>query len=248
MTADNQQEENNEMNGHSMNLSKLIVPTFDGNYEQWVKFRDSFISMVDSNTKLSNIQKFHYLDQSVIKDAKRAIAAFSTSGDNYASAWETLRTRYEDENELIYHHVSGIFEAPPVKNSTHHELRLLLDTINNHVQCLKTLKEPTNKWDTLIMYLMKTKLNDTIKNEWEKIVSLKPDRVTLEDMKAFLEKHCKYLYKTVNKSGSFSNKLNKPGMKSSSSNSNNNHVRTYTTAKKDCILCKGACTLCMQRI
>ena len=86
------------------------------------------------------------------------------SGDNYAAAWETLKSRYEDENELIYHHVSGIFGASSVKNNTHFELRLLLDTIHNYVQCLKTLNEPTDSWDMLIMYLLKSKLNDTINN------------------------------------------------------------------------------------
>ena len=239
--VDNVNDENNEAtHQHNMNLPKLNVPTFDGDYEHWVKFRDSFISMVDSNTKLSNIQKFHYLDQAVIKDAKRAIAAFSLSGDNYVAAWETLKSRYEDENELINHHVSGIFGAPSVKNNTHFELRLLLDTIYNHVQCLKTLNEPTDSWDTLIMYLLKSKLNDTIKNEWERAVSLKTERATFNDMKAFLERHCKFLYKTVNKSESSSSKTNKPFVKAPGNHSNNNNqLRTYTTTTKVCILCKG---------
>ena len=71
--------------------------------------------MVNSNTKLSNIPKFHYLNRAVIKEAKHAITAFSLSGDSYAAAWETVESRYEDENELIYHHVSEIFRDSSVK-------------------------------------------------------------------------------------------------------------------------------------
>lgn len=44
---------------------KLLViklSTFDDSYERWIKFRDTFQSMIDDNPKLINIQKFHYLE------------------------------------------------------------------------------------------------------------------------------------------------------------------------------------------
>ena len=120
------------------------------------------------------------------------------------------------------------------------ELQEVLTAIPyNHVQCLKTLSEPTDSWDRLIMYFLKSKLNYTIKNEWQRAVSLKTERATLKDMKAFLERHCKFLYKTVNKSESSSSKTNKPFVKASGNHSNNNQLRTYTATTKVCILCKG---------
>lgn len=226
------------MHQGGIQLQKLNVPEFDGNYDQWVRFRDSFFSMVDSNKSLSNIQKFHYLNQALIKDAKRVISAFSISDDNYAAAWESLKARYEDANELIHHHVSGIFEVPAVKNNSHSELRQLLDTLNNHLLSLKSLKEPTEHWDTLIMYLLKGKLSSEIKIEWEKLVSLKTERVTFKDMTAFLENHSKFLYKTGNsKSNIVHNKVSKPFPKS---NNNSNKFNTYSiTTSKVCVMCKG---------
>lgn len=100
-----------------------------------------------------------------------------------ARLWPLL---YQDENEFIYPHVSGIFDAPSVKIRSLFELKMLLDTINNHLHCLKTFNAPTDSWDTFFMYLLKLNLNDTIKTEWK---SLKTERSSQMDSKAFLEKH-----------------------------------------------------------
>ncbi|XP_024939622.1 uncharacterized protein LOC107266569 [Cephus cinctus] len=195
--------------GQSMNVKKLEVPTFN--------------------------EKLHCLNQSVTGEAKRAIAAFTLTADNYAAAWETLKSRYEDENELLTHHVRGLFEAPAVKNNSQSELRLLIDTVYNHLKCLSTLEEPVESWNTLIMYLLWSKLNADMKREWEKEIATKTERVTLSEFKIFLERHCKYLYKTGKNStpANTSNKGNKP------QSSGTKQMKAFSTSSKSCVLCKG---------
>jgi len=46
---------------HNIQLSKIQLPSFDGNILHWRSFRDTFISLVHDNSQLSQIQKFHYL-------------------------------------------------------------------------------------------------------------------------------------------------------------------------------------------
>ena len=43
---------------NGVNLPKLNVPKFNGNYSYWVEFHDSFTLMIDSNESISNVEKF----------------------------------------------------------------------------------------------------------------------------------------------------------------------------------------------
>ena len=79
------------------NLPKLNVPKFNGNYSYWVKFSDSFTSMIDSNESISNVEKFYYLDSALSGEAARVISALGISEENYTIAWNAFKARYEDE-------------------------------------------------------------------------------------------------------------------------------------------------------
>ncbi|XP_018310126.1 uncharacterized protein [Mycetomoellerius zeteki] len=48
-----------------LKLPDLKLPTFNGEYDQWITFRDTFEAIIDSNTSLSKIQKFYYLQSAV---------------------------------------------------------------------------------------------------------------------------------------------------------------------------------------
>lgn len=49
--------------------NNIRLPTFDGNYSQWLYFKDTFVSIVNDNLSISQIQKFHYLRLSLKGDA-----------------------------------------------------------------------------------------------------------------------------------------------------------------------------------
>ncbi|KAL0849314.1 hypothetical protein ABMA28_013636 [Loxostege sticticalis] len=48
-------------NSSFVKLPKISIPTFSGNYSEWPTFRDLFVSLVDKNSSLDNVQKLHYL-------------------------------------------------------------------------------------------------------------------------------------------------------------------------------------------
>ena len=106
------------------------------------------------------------------------------------------------------------------------------------------MKEPTDQWETLIIYLLTSKLNTAIKNEWEKTLSIKPERTTLKTMLTFLESQCKYLNKTTNKINISEVKENKFFERSNTNKrahfQQGTHLKNYAlTAIRSCILCKG---------
>ncbi|GFU09351.1 uncharacterized protein NPIL_296251 [Nephila pilipes] len=48
-------------------LPKLNIPVFSGKFEDWMNFKDLFVSTVHSQTSMSNSQKFQYL-KSLLSD------------------------------------------------------------------------------------------------------------------------------------------------------------------------------------
>jgi len=67
-------------------LPVIKLKEFDGSYDKWIKFRDTFKSMIHDNPDISKITKFHYLDSALQKDARRAIESLGVSEANYDSA------------------------------------------------------------------------------------------------------------------------------------------------------------------
>ena len=80
-------------------LPKMPLPTFDGSFDNWIKFRDSFQAIVHER-EITNIDKFHYLNQALKGDAARVIQSLGISDANYEIAWKCLTDRYEDFNAL----------------------------------------------------------------------------------------------------------------------------------------------------
>ncbi|KOX80082.1 hypothetical protein WN51_08986, partial [Melipona quadrifasciata] len=89
-------------------------------------FRDSFESLVNRNESL-DIDRFHYL-RSVIKgEPARALKTLPVSNNNYDAAWELLRKRYEDTNELVDYHLDALFDLKIICEKSPNELRKLLE-------------------------------------------------------------------------------------------------------------------------
>ncbi|XP_061704607.1 uncharacterized protein LOC133515970 [Cydia pomonella] len=47
--------------GYKVKLPTISLPTFDGSYEHWLGFRDTYTSLIHDSKDLGAIQKFHYL-------------------------------------------------------------------------------------------------------------------------------------------------------------------------------------------
>ena len=91
-------------------LPKIDVPTFDGNILSWQTFWEQFSIAIHKRSSLSDTEKLVYLRHS-LKDgaAKKVIEDMSPSGDQYAKAIMSLKSRY-DCPRLIHH---GRRSGPP---------------------------------------------------------------------------------------------------------------------------------------
>ena len=81
---------------------KLEVPKFNGNPLHWFQFWGDFEELIASNTSLTNIEKFTYLNQALLTPESQKIAA-ETGGPrkNFDKSVKALKASYEDKR-LIY--------------------------------------------------------------------------------------------------------------------------------------------------
>lgn len=178
---------------NSIKLPIITIPNFDGSYEHWLEFRDTFMSLVHNCKTITQIQKFHYLKSSLKGNAKSVIDSLEFSADNYEVAWELMINRFDNTKLLIHNHVKSMFIIQALTKESPGLLRKLTDNILKNLRALKLLGEPTEHWDTLIIYIVTSKLDPVTERDWEQHRStiLKSNgkskyRVKLDDLLEFL--------------------------------------------------------------
>ncbi|XP_072400667.1 uncharacterized protein [Diabrotica undecimpunctata] len=180
-------------------LPSISLPSFDGKFDQFLFFKDTFQSLIHNNKSIPDINKFHYLRLSLKGQAADLLKSLEVSANNYIVAWNLLVQRYENKPLLKKNHIKALFETKPATNECHLELRNILDDMNRHLRALQVLEEPVDSWDALLIHLFSTKLDSITRCEWE-CEYAKHDTVTREIFCNFLSEKCRIL-ETLNIQG-----------------------------------------------
>ena len=176
----------------NIRLPVLELPRYGGEYDKWMNFHDTFNSLVINNATLSNIQKFHFLKSCIHGQAEKVISSLQVSADNFDIAWQLICDRYANNHLLVYNHTKALFDMPVIYKEHSSSLRQLIDDVNSHLRSLKALKQPTEYWDTLLIYMIVKKLDSNSVREWE--LASPPDP-SLNDLMTFLKRRSDVLEK-----------------------------------------------------
>lgn len=148
-------------------LPTIALPAFDGSYEHWLEFRDTYTSLIHNSKDIAVIQKFHYLRAALTGNALQVIRSLGFSATNYHIAWELLENRYNNHRLLTHNYVKSLFNTQTIHKESPTQIRKLIDSVLRNLRALNTLGEPTDAWDTLVIYLIVTKLDTVTEREWE---------------------------------------------------------------------------------
>lgn len=179
----------------AVKLPKIKLPSFDGSYNNWLVFCDTFQSLIHTNDKISDIEKFHYLRSALKDDAAKVIQHLEVSTVNYQAAWSLLEKRYENKPLMIHKHIKGIVEYPKINKESTSAIRQLSDTVQGHIRALRSLKEPVDHWDSLLIFLIAGKFDTNTAKEWEAELLKSTESPTQTVLLDFLEKRCHFLEK-----------------------------------------------------
>lgn len=86
------------------------MPQFHGNLLNWWTFQDIFVSLTQSNTKLSNINRFNNLIVSVLSTASIIVRFVLMVDTNYAVAWKSLHGCFDDFCIIIHVYLNKLFD------------------------------------------------------------------------------------------------------------------------------------------
>ncbi|XP_055527796.1 uncharacterized protein LOC129720358 [Wyeomyia smithii] len=150
-------------------LPTISLPEFDGDYQQWLTFHDTFL--IHNNADVPPIQKFHYLRAAVKGEAAQLIESIAISSANYELAWRTLEGRYSNDYLLKKRHLQALFDIPLVQKESAAALHGLVDEFERHTKILHQLGEPTDEWSTILEHLLCTRLHNDSLRAWEEHAS-----------------------------------------------------------------------------
>lgn len=83
-TADQSIQASGESSKHF--LSRLKITPFSGEINEWISYRDLFMSIMSKHPTLSNVEKLHFLRTSLEGEAAGLVKDLPLTGDNFERA------------------------------------------------------------------------------------------------------------------------------------------------------------------
>lgn len=166
-------------------LPQAPLPTFDGQYDGWLSFKNAFRNLIDTQSDLTDVDKLYYLKSALKGEAANKIKIFTIDGINYTKAWEILERAYEVKRILISRHSAGIRNLPSLDKESTEGLSKLADDAQQHVSSLKALGVSVGQ--EMIVHIIETKMPRKSIEKWE--ASLERDEFpSLDTLYEFLYK------------------------------------------------------------
>ena len=168
------------------------LPTFDGQYENWPKFKAMFTDLMKKSSDSDAIKLYH-LDKSLVDAARGIIDEKTIQDNNYQHAWEILEERYENLRLIVDIHISGILQLKKMTQKSSKQLRSLIEECARHVQNLRFHEqELLGVSELIVIYILSSALDGETRELWEASIEKKQLPKYQETMD-FLKKRCDIL-------------------------------------------------------
>lgn len=151
--------------------------------EDWLSFKDTFITMVHRQDDITNVQKLQYLKSALKDDALRKIQVFAITDENYTRAWDLLLKSYENRKILISRHLSLLVRLPVQEKETSQGLIVLADESQQHIQSLASLGISISP--ELVVAIIEDKLHKNTLEKWDETLT-RDDFPEFNDLIEFL--------------------------------------------------------------
>ena len=143
----------------TVKLPRLKLRAFAGDLTQWTPFWESFEAAVHTNSHLTPVEKFNYLNSVVEGTAQEAIAGLSLTAANYEQAVTTLKKRFGSKQNIINKHMDAMLNMGSVFSCTDVKgLQHLFDQVSSHVRSLKSLDVGPEAYGSLLCPVLVAKL------------------------------------------------------------------------------------------
>ncbi|XP_052752341.1 uncharacterized protein LOC128200981 [Galleria mellonella] len=168
-------------------LPPIPLPVFSGDYNDWISYRDLYISLIHNNNSLSKIEKHHYLKSSLTGEAAELLKNFTLTESNYLDAWKKLEERYDNKRIIVNNILNRLLSQKKLAGESTKGLKELLDTTSQCLDSLKNLNICISNWDAILVYVIVGKLDSESHKLWEQSLGNSIEIPTYADLASFLE-------------------------------------------------------------
>ena len=98
-----------------MKMPKFDIPNFSGRYEDWVPLFDQFMSAVDNNNTIPDIEKLKDLKASLKDKAAALLAHFPVIASNCQVGIKLTENQSSNKRLILKAHMEAIHQAPSVR-------------------------------------------------------------------------------------------------------------------------------------
>ena len=109
----------------NINLPKLDLPSFSGNYLEWISFFDRFKGAVTDIYQLTNSLRLQYQNSAVKGEASKMLTSITVPDDKFEVAMENLQNRYNNKRFILRVDIHGIVSYGPASNENTRKLQKL---------------------------------------------------------------------------------------------------------------------------
>ncbi|XP_073963388.1 uncharacterized protein [Choristoneura fumiferana] len=170
-------------------LPKISLPTFGGNYNEWLNFKDLFSSLVHSNNDLNDVSKFYYLKSCLKREAAALVSTIDHSAANYSKAWDALMERYDNKVLIANHHIHSLLNLGKINRN--YDLRNLMNDFQQHFNSLLALQVPELA-DMLLIHVLCSKLDFSSLRDFE-LSRKSKDFPSINDFIKHIQQRCQAL-------------------------------------------------------
>jgi len=114
---------------------------------------------------MTPVIKFQHLLKALEGEAESKLKGLEVTGENFATAWESLRSRYDNIFLRFSTHFNALLTLPSSAQETSAHLSSLL---NKSINAFKLLKLPVEHWDMVFIQCIESKLAPASRMDWVK--------------------------------------------------------------------------------
>ena len=175
---------------HLPRLPELKLSVFRGNPTEWPRFHQRFLTMIDSRTDISDLEKLDYLLGALEGEPKRMVEAYDYKPSSYKPALKALERRVKKQRNNATTWINDIKALKAPRPNEADDYFLLCDGIRRNINRLQSettydIEEQYNI--DQLMEIIEAKLHPVVKERWRQHISSywKLQRPSLRKNKVF---------------------------------------------------------------
>ena len=121
-------------------LPKLHINQFDASYEDWPRFWNQFVEIIDK-TEMPSVTKFAYLKSYLDNRVKKTVDGLPFTNEGYNRVKSILSDKYGKDSEVVKAYTKQILDLPVIPNANAKPIHEFSDKLNFSVQSLQIMNK-----------------------------------------------------------------------------------------------------------